>query len=84
MNTPQKLVGEGLLRQIQQGYRRAFFGAELEQEVLQWMEEQLQAEGPFEVTMAGPQPRKLNHMKLMYGTPDADGLLPMYNFGILN
>ena len=33
--------------------------------------------------MAGPQPRKLNHMKLMYGTPDADGLLPMYNFGIL-
>ena len=83
MNTPQKLVGEGLLRQIQQGYRRAFFGAELEQEVLQWMEEQLQAEGPFEVTMAGPQPRKLNHMKLMYGTPDADGLLPMYNFGIL-
>ena len=77
------LAGEELLQQIQAGYHPQFFSVDLEREILSWAQERIQTGEAHEVTMAGPQPQKLNHLKVMYGTPGEDGLLPTYNFGIL-
>ena len=76
------LARETLAQQILAGHRPEFFSADIGQEIRKWAQEMLASGEPYEATMAGRQPRKLNHLKLMYGTPDQDGLLPMYNFGI--
>ena len=32
--------------------------------------------------LAGRSSQKLHHLKLMYGTPDENGQIPLYNFGM--
>ena len=45
----------------------------------QFFAEQMRRGEPYTVTKAGRRPQVLKHKKLMYGTPDEDGLIPIYN-----
>ena len=78
------LAGGALQREILAGERADFFSADLESEVIAWTRQRLKANDPYEVSMAsGGRPIKLNHLKLQFGIPDSDGLLPIFNFGLL-
>jgi hypothetical protein len=78
------LTGDALKREILAGEHKDFFSADLEREVIEWTRQRLEANDPYEVSMAsGGRPIKLNHLKLQFGIPDSDGLLPIFNFGLL-
>ena len=84
---PQEPTREQLVGMIRAGLRRAgcegALTAQQSQDFLRWAEDRLASGDPYEVTMAGRSPHKLHHLKLMFGIPDEDGMLPIYNFGIL-
>ena len=84
---PQEPTREQLVGMIRAGLRRAgcegALTAQQSQDFLRWAEDRLASGDPYEVTMAGRSPHKLHHLKLMFGIPDEDGMLPIYNFGII-
>ena len=65
------------------GHQPGFLSGDFQRELLDFFRERLQNDEPYTVSKAGRRPQKLHHKKLMYGTPDEAGLLPMYNFGLL-
>ena len=80
-NGPLTLEGEAL-EQINGGLHEGFLDPGLQRELLEYFEEQLRNDEPYAVTMAGPRPFVLKHKKLMYGTL-SDGMVPIYNFGLI-
>ena len=52
------------------------------QAMLRWAVQRLASGDPYTVTMPGRSPHKLPHLKLMFGVPDENGMLPIYNFGL--
>ena len=79
------LTREQLLQEVSAGHRRAgsegALASQLARELLHWAKTRLSEGDPYVVTMAGRNPQKLHHLKLMYGSADAEGMLPIYNFG---
>ena len=80
-NRPLTLEGE-VLEQINGGLYEGFLDPGLQKELLEYLEEQLRNDEPYAVTMAGPRPFVLKHKKLMFGTL-SDGMVPIYNFGLV-
>ena len=80
-NGPLTLEGEAL-EQINGGLHEGFLDPGLQRELLESFEEQLRNDEPYAVTMAGLRPFVLKHKKLMYGTL-SDGMVPIYNFGLI-
>ena len=77
----QPMPREELWRKILVGYHPQDLAPDMANELLKWAEERVRADDPHEVVLAGRR-QKLPHLKLMFGIPDENGQLPLYNFGL--